>query len=121
MNNTIARLGGTDAVMVVSKGQGVGANVSSLQPSAILPGEGVAAAVVIGQGVADLVIGKVYTTVSGQQVAPTVRILICIGTMPSLLATKINYSAKARLLSHWLPNIQLPLSNNQLLCLAKSF
>ena len=58
------------------------ANTSgSLQPSAILPGEGVAAAVVIGQGVADLVISKVYTTVNGQQVAPTVSIAIGVSAV----------------------------------------
>ena len=53
----------------------------TLQPSAILPSKGIAAAIIVGQRVADLVIGKADTTIRSQQVAPTIGVAIGIGAI----------------------------------------
>lgn len=53
----------------------------SLQPSAIFPSKGTAAAIIVGQRVADLVIGKADTTIRSQQVAPTIGIAVGVGAV----------------------------------------
>lgn len=72
---------GSNAVLIIGKGQVIGTNRSGFQPAAILPGEVVGAAVVVGQRIADFIVGEAYPSVGGQQVTPTVVVAIGIGAV----------------------------------------
>ena len=79
---TVGIFAGADALVVVGEGHDIFAHLSSGQAPAVLPGKGIGFAVVIAQGIADLVIGDALTSVCGQLVAPVaIAIAVHIGAL----------------------------------------
>ena len=67
---TVGIFAGADALVVVGEGHDIFAHLSGGQAPAVLPGKGVASAVIVAQRITDLVIGNALTSVCGQLVAP---------------------------------------------------
>ena len=82
MLNSVNIFAGADTFIIIAKGHNIFAHLSGGQASAIFRGEGIAFAVVIAQGIADLVIGDALTSVCGQLVAPVaIAIAVHIGAL----------------------------------------
>ena len=74
------RFTGTDTIGIVGKCQCYAIYSCSCQASAVFPGEGISLAIIIAQGIADLVIGDALTSVCSQLVAPVgITIAVSIG------------------------------------------
>ena len=79
---TVGIFAGADALVVVGEGHDIFAHLSSGQAPAVLPGKGVASAVIVAQRITDLVIGNALSAISRKFIAPIgIAITITVGAL----------------------------------------
>ena len=69
--SAVDSLAGADALIVVGERHDIFAHLSSGQAPAVLPGKGVASAIVIAQRIANRIIGVGSAAIRNQQIAPS--------------------------------------------------
>ena len=82
MLNSVNIFAGADTFIIIAKGHNIFAHLSGGQAPAVLPGKGVASAVIVAQRIADLVIGNALSAISRKFIAPIgIAITVTVGAL----------------------------------------
>ena len=82
MLNSVNIFAGADTFIIIAKGHDIFAHLSSGQAPAVLPGKGVASAVIVAQRIANFVVSKTLSAISSKFIAPIgIAITVTVGAL----------------------------------------